>query len=121
MTMAAQIALVLFALIAPGAAALMGWLHYAIPKWTGSDIKPPWTYVLGVGGGILAPFALWVVAYRIIYGRPTIDAFWTLLALTGICACSGLAVMVCYDRDHKRALASKAAKGERMMDDDRAE
>ena len=117
MTMAAQIAVVLFALIAPGAAAAMGWLHYAIPRWTGEDIKPPLTYIWGVGGGILAPFALWCVAYRIIVSGD-VSVWWPLLVLLGICACSGAAVLICYDRDHRQALRAKAEKGERMLDDD---
>lgn len=119
MTMAAQIGLVLFALIAPGAGALMGWLHYAIPKWTGRNIEPPLTYVWGVGGGILAPFVLWSLAYRLIAGA-VVDTLWPVLVLAGICACSGAAVIVCYDRDHKEQLRRKAQKGERMLDDDRA-
>jgi len=86
---------------------MMGFLHYILPEIMGRKIGPPWTYAIGVGLGILAPFTIWVI----LYGR-LVD----LLALCVIVIGAGLFTMVGYYYDRKaEQRRSKREREERIF------
>jgi len=97
----------------------MGFLHYILPEVMGRRIGPPWTYIVGVSLGILAPFTIWII----LYGR-LVD----LLALCVIVIGAGLFTMIghYYDRKAERrrrndAIWRKVQKARRLIDDDETE
>ena len=90
----------------------MGFLHYALPAIIGREVGAPWTYIIGVAFGILAPFTAWVL----IYGNPV-----DLLALYVIVALAGLFTLIGHyydrqvrERERREAILRKMEKLERM-------
>jgi len=92
----------------------MGFLHYALPIIIGRKVGAPWTYIVGVVFGILAPFTVWIC----LYGNLA-----DLLALYVIVALAGLFTLIghYYDRqveqrNRREAILRKLEKLERMTD-----
>lgn len=77
------------------AAAFMAASHYLAPRITGRDLRPVEAYAIGVGLGILGPFALWcgLVAAFV---SPVVNVWTTAAVLAGIIIGAGWATVACY-------------------------
>jgi hypothetical protein len=75
----------------------MGWLHYLAPRVKGDDLGPPWTYVWGLGLGILPYFALWLGLSTVI--DYPLTAISILVALLLVVAGAGAGTLLSYLAD----------------------
>lgn len=94
------------------AALAMAVAHYLVPRMTGQDVGPPWTYVIGAGLGITIPFVVWALLYRT-FVAVHVDALWPAVVLACILSGAGVGTLICYHYDAYHGYRTAARHRER--------
>lgn len=98
------------------AALAMAAAHYLVPRITGQEVGPPWTYVIGAGLGITLPFVAWCLLYRA-FVAAQVDALWPALVLGCILIGAGVGTFVCYHYDAHHGYRTAARHYQRERPD----